>query len=199
VESLLPISYLGPVAYYSAILQSEEIFIETKEHFIKQSFRNRCIIMGANGTQTLTIPKERKSSDKTLISDISISNQVNWQKSHWQSIVSAYNSSPFFEYYKDELLPFYNTKHSTLFGFNLKLSKTILELMQVEKKLNFTSKFQKEFNGLDFRSSKFILKNQEEYQQVFCEKYSFIPNLSILDVLFNLGPETTSYLERQSI
>ena len=199
MKYLLPISYLGPVAYYSAILQSEQIFIETKEHFIKQSFRNRCTIMGANGTQTLTIPKERKSSDKTLISDISISNQDNWQKSHWQSIVSAYNSSPFFEYYKDDLLPFYNTKHNTLFDFNLKLSKTILELMQVEKKLNFTSKFQKEFNGLDFRSSKFILKNQEEYQQVFCEKYSFIPNLSILDVLFNLGPETTSYLERQSI
>jgi hypothetical protein len=199
VECLLPISYLGPVAYYSAILQSKQIFIETKEHFIKQSFRNRCTIMGANGSQTLTIPKERKSSDKTLISDINISNQDNWQKSHWQSIVSAYNSSPFFEYYKDELFPFYNTKHSTLFDFNLKLSKTILELMQVEKKLNFTSKFQKECNGLDFRSSKFILKNQEEYQQVFCEKYSFIPNLSILDVLFNLGPETTSYLERQSI
>ena len=155
--------------------------------------------MGANGTQTLTIPKERKSSDKTLISDISISNQDNWQKLHWQSIVSAYNSSPFFEYYKDELFPFYNKKHSSLFDFNLKLSKTILELMQVEKKLNFTSKFQKESNRLDFRSSKFILKNQEEYQQVFCEKYSFIPNLSILDVLFNLGPETTRYLERQSI
>ena len=155
--------------------------------------------MGANGSQTLTIPKERKSSDKTLISDISISNQDNWQKSHWQSIVSAYNSSPFFEYYKDELLPFYNTKHSTLFDFNLKLTKTILELMQVEKKINFNSKFQKECNGLDFRSSKFILKNQEEYQQVFSENQSFSPNLSILDVLFNLGPETTSYLERQSI
>ena len=199
MESLLPISYLGPVAYYSAILQSEEIFIETKEHFIKQSFRNRCIIMGANGTQTLTIPKERKSSDKTLISDISISNQDNWQKLHWQSIVSAYNSSPFFEYYKDELLPFYNTKHNNLFDFNLKLTKTILGFLQVDKEFNFTSKFQKESNRLDFRSSKFILKNQEEYQQVFCEKYSFIPNLSILDVLFNLGPETTSYLERQSI
>ena len=199
MECLLPISYLGPVAYYSAILQSEEIFIETKEHFIKQSFRNRCTIMGSNGSQTLTIPKERKSSDKTLISDISISNQDNWQKLHWQSIVSAYNSSPFFEYYKDELLPFYNTENDNLFDFNLKLSKAILRFLQVEKELNFTSKFQKESNRLDFRSSKFILKNQEEYQQVFCEKYSFIPNLSILDVLFNLGPETTSYLERQSI
>jgi hypothetical protein len=199
MRCLLPISYLGPVEYYAAILQSEEIFIETKEHFIKQSFRNRCIIMGANGTQTLTIPKERKSSDKTLISDISISNQDNWQKLHWQSIVSAYNSSPFFEFYKDELLPFYNTENDNLFDFNLKLSKAILRLLQVEKELNFTSEFQKECNGLDFRSSEFILKNQEEYQQVFCEKYSFVPNLSILDVLFNLGPETTSYLERQSI
>ena len=199
MKCLLPISYLGPMEYYSAILQSEEIFIEIKEHFIKQSFRNRCTIMGANGSQTLTIPKERKSSDKTLISDISISNKDNWQKSHWQSIISSYNSSPFFEYYKDEILPFYNTKHNNLFDFNLKLTKTILELMQVKNKLNFTSKFQKEFNGLDFRSSKFIFNNQEEYQQVFCEKHSFIPNLSILDVLFNLGPETTSYLERQSI
>ena len=199
MEYLLPISYLGPVAYYSAILQSEEIFIETKEHFIKQSFRNRCTIMGANGTQTLTIPKERKSSDKTLISDISISNQDNWQKSHWQSIVSSYNSSPFFEYYKDELLPFYNTKHNNLFYFNLKITKIILGFLQVKKELNFTSNFQKEFNGSDFRSSEFILENQEEYQQVFSDKHSFTPNLSILDVLFNLGPETTSYLERQSI
>ena len=199
MKCILPISYLGLVEYYAAILQSDEIFIETKEHFIKQSIRNRCKIMGSNNCQTLTIPKKRKSSDKTLISEISIANKDKWQKSHWQSIVSAYNSSPFFEYYKDELFPFYNTKHSTLFDFNLKIINTILELMQVEKKLNFTSKFQKEFNGLDLRSSKFILKNQEEYQQVFCEKHSFIPNLSILDVLFNLGPETTSYLERQSI
>ena len=199
MKVLLPISYLGPVGYYSAILQSEEIFIEIKEHFIKQSFRNRCKITGANSTQILTIPIARKSSDKTLISDINISNQDNWQKSHWQSIVSAYNSSPFFKYYKDELLPFYNTKHNNIFDFNLKLTKTILGFMQVEKELNFTSNFQKKFNGLDFRSSKFIFKNQEEYQQVFSEKQSFTPNLSILDVLFNLGPETTSYLERQSI
>ena len=107
---LLPISYLGPIEYYAFLIQKECI-IESKEHFVKQSLRNRCSIYGANGSQTLTIPKERKSSDKTLITDINISNKENWQKSHWQSIVSAYNSSPFFEYYKDELLPFYNTKH----------------------------------------------------------------------------------------
>ena len=125
MKVLIPISYLGPVAYYSAILKYEEIFIETKEHFIKQSFRNRSVIMGANGSQNLTIPKERKSSDKTLITDINISNKENWQKSHWQSIVSAYNSSPFFEYYKDELEHFYTTEQSNLFDLNLQLTHKI--------------------------------------------------------------------------
>ena len=199
MRCLLPVSYLGPVKYYDTIIKSDEIYIETKEHFIKQSVRNRCKIMGSNGSQTLTIPKKRKSSDKTLISNISISNKESWQRSHWQSIVSSYNSSPFFEYYKDELLPFYNTQHNNIFDFNIKLTKTILKFLQLEKELIFTSSFQKEFNGSDFRSSKFIFKNQEEYQQVFSEKRSFVPNLSILDLLFNLGPETTRYIERQSI
>ena len=199
MKCLLPITYLGPVKYYSAILKYEEISIEKKEHFIKQSQRNRCEIIGTNGSQKLTIPKKRRSSDKTAISDIRIANKDKWQKSHWQSIISAYNSSPFFKYYKDELQPFYNIKYDNLFNFNLKLTQSILRLLEVEKELNFTLIFQKKFNGLDLRYSKFILEHQEEYQQVFSEKFSFTPNLSILDVLFNLGPETTRYLERQSI
>ena len=194
----MPISYLGPVAYYSAILQSEEILIETKEHFIKQSFRNRSVIMGANGSQTLTIPKERKSSDKTLITDINISNKENWQKSHWQSIVSAYNSSPFFEYYKDELQPFYTTEQNNLFDLNLQLTHKILQFLQEEIELNITEEYQHNFKGTDLRHHKFI-SPQEKYEQVFSEKHDFTPNLSILDLLFNLGPETTSYLERQTI
>tara|TARA_B100000700_G_C15004801_1_gene838008 strand:- start:948 stop:1547 length:600 start_codon:yes stop_codon:yes gene_type:complete len=199
MKCLLPVSYLGPVKYYATIIQSDEIYIETKEHFIKQSVRNRCNILGVNGCQTLTIPKVRKSSSKTLISNINISNKSNWKKSHWMSIVSAYNSSPFFEYYKDELIHLYTKEDSILFNFNLKLTKTILGFLQLNKKLILTSSFQKYFNGLDLRESKFITKNQETYQQVFLEKNCFIPNLSILDVLFNLGPETTRYLERQSI
>ena len=198
MKVLIPISYLGPVAYYSAILKYEEIFIETKEHFIKQSFRNRSVIMGANGSQTLTIPKERKSSDKTLITDINISNKENWQKSHWQSIVSAYNSSPFFEYYKDELQPFYTTEQSNLFDLNLQLTHKILQFLQEEKELKLTENYNKNFDGTDLRHHKFI-SPQEKYEQVFSEKHDFTPNLSILDLLFNLGPETTSYLERQTI
>jgi len=196
---LLPISYLGPISYYTFILKSEEVFIESKEHFIKQSVRNRCDILGANGDQTLTVPKQRKSSDKTIISDIMISNKDKWQKSHWQSIVSAYNSSPFFEYYKYELEHFYISEQTNLFDLNLQLTKTILGFLQEEKKLNLTTEYYKYFNGTDLRNHNFKSDKTEEYEQVFSEKHDFIPHLSILDLLFNLGPETTSYLERQTI
>ena len=199
MKVLLPISYLGPVSYYSVLLKYNEIFLETKEHFIKQSVRNRCSILGSNGVQILTIPKQRKSSDKTLISEIKISNKDNWQKSHWQSIVFAYNSSPFFEYYKDKLEDFYFSEYTDLFEFNIKITKTILSFLQEEKELHFTNEYNKKFDGPDFRESGFQIENIEKYEQVFSEKHDFTPNLSILDLLFNLGPETTSYLERQSI
>ena len=131
MKTLLPISYLGSIAYYSIIIKSHEILIEKKENFVKQSIRNRCVILGANGQQILTIPKERKSSDKTIISEIKISNKDKWQKSHWQSIVSAYNSSPFFEYYKDEIEYFYLSEFDNLFDFNFKLTKIIFDFLEI--------------------------------------------------------------------
>ena len=109
MKVLLPISYLGPASYFSVFIQSSEVFIESNEHFVKQSIRNRCSILSSNGTQLLSIPKERKSADKTLITDINISKSQNWQKLHWQALISSYNSSPFFEYYKDQLGEFYHT------------------------------------------------------------------------------------------
>jgi len=199
LKVLIPISYLGPVSYYSTILQSEEIFIETKEHFIKQSVRNRCVILSANGVQTLSIPKERKSSDKTLITNIKISNTQNWQKLHWQSLISSYNSSPFFEYYKDNLEELYLSPQLNLFDFNIKLTETILSFLQTEKHIKFTSEFSDNFDGIDLRNHRFNNNNMEKYEQVFADKIEFQSDLSVVDLLFNLGPETTSYLERQSI
>jgi len=195
---LLPISYLGPIEYYAFLIQKKCI-IESKEHFVKQSLRNRCRIYGANGLQTLTIPKQRKSSDKTLISKTEISNNQNWQKSHWQSIVSAYNSSPFFEYYKDELEDFYTSEFHYLFNFNLQLTHKILQFLQEEKEIKITEDYQHNFKGTDLRNSKFNSLITQEYKQVFSPKNGFTPHLSILDLLFNLGPETTSYLEIQTI
>ena len=199
MKVLLPISYLGPASYYSTLLKSEEIFIEAKEHFVKQSVRNRCVILSANGVQKLSIPKERKSSDKTLITNIKISNTQNWQKLHWQSLISSYNSSPFFEYYKDNLEEFYLNPQLNLFDFNVKLTETILSFLQTEKQIKFTSEFSDNFDGVDFRNHTFKNNNMEKYEQVFADKIEFQSDLSVLDLLFNLGPETTSYLQRQSI
>ena len=199
MKVLLPISYLGPVSYYSTLLKSEEIFIEAKEHFVKQSVRNRCVILSANGVQTLSIPKERKSSDKTLITNIKISNTQNWQKLHWQSLISSYNSSPFFEYYKDNLEELYLSPQLNLFDFNIKLTETILSFLQTEKHIKFTSEFSDNFDGIDLRNHTFSNNNMEKYEQVFADKIEFQSDLSVVDLLFNLGPETTSYLQRQSI
>ena len=199
MKVLLPISYLGPVSYYSTLLKSEEIFIEAKEHFVKQSIRNRCVILSANGVQTLSIPKERKSSDKTLITNIKISNTQNWQKLHWKSLISSYNSSPFFEYYKDNLEELYLIPQLNLFDFNIKLTETILSFLQTEKHIKFTSEFSDNFDGIDLRNHTFSNNNMEKYEQVFADKIEFQSDLSVVDLLFNLGPETTSYLQRQSI
>ena len=191
---LLPTAYLAPIKYYAILLQAKNCIIEQHEHFIKQSIRNRCEIYGANGKLRLTIPKERKGSSKTIISKIKISYTYDWQKIHWNSIKSAYNSSPFFEYYSNEIEVFYKEKESNLIVFNNKLQEVILDLLQEENNSIPTIEYLHIGNFTDLRNHDFILENPEKYNQVFMEKNGFIPNLSILDLLFNLGPESSDYL-----
>ena len=191
---LLPTAYLAPISYYAILLQHPNCSIELNEHFIKQSIRNRCEIYGANGKLRLTIPKERKGSSKTIIENLKISHKQNWQKEHWNAIVSAYNSSPFFEYYKDELQPLFEEKEEYLVEFNSKLQKVILDLLQEKNTFKNTSKYLHQGDFSDLRNYHWELKNQEKYDQVFMEKNGFIPNLSILDLVFNLGPESSDYL-----
>jgi len=191
---LLPTAYLAPVKYYAILLQAKNCSIEHHEHFIKQSIRNRCEIYGANGELRLTIPKERKGSSKTIISEIKISYKDDWQKLHWNAIKSAYNSSPFFEYYSNELEVFYQEKENNLIIFNNKLQEVILDLLQEENNSTPTVEYLHSGNFTDLRNNDFKVANPEKYNQVFMEKHGFIPNLSILDLLFNLGPETSDYL-----
>ena len=191
---LLPTAYLAPVKYYAILLQAKNCSIEHHEHFIKQSIRNRCEIYGANGKLRLTIPKERKGSSKTIISEIKISYKDDWQKLHWNAIKSAYNSSPFFEYYSNELEVFYQEKESNLIIFNNKLQEVILDLLQEENNSTPTVEYLHSGNFTDLRNNDFKVANPEKYNQVFMEKYGFIPNLSVLDLLFNLGPESSDYL-----
>jgi hypothetical protein len=191
---LLPTAYFGPISYYAILLQYPNCNIELHEHFIKQSIRNRCDIYGANGKLRLTIPKQRKGSDKTIIKEIHISYKQNWQKEHWNAIVSAYNSSPYFEYYKDELQPLFEEKEEYLTTFNNKLQIVLLSILQEEEKVKTTTEYLHQGNFSDLRNYNWKIEKQEKYDQVFMEKQGFIPNLSILDLLFNLGPESADYL-----
>lgn len=198
-KPLLPTAYLGPISYYAILLQYQNCNIEVHEHFIKQSIRNRCDIYGANGKLQLTIPKQRKGSNKTIIKDIQISYKQNWQKQHWNAIISSYNSSPYFEYYKDEFLPSFEKKEILLIDFNHKLQTVILNILEKEEEIKTTTTYLHQGDFTDLRCHKWNLKQKEKYNQVFMEKHGFIANLSILDLLFNLGPESADYLHNLNI
>ena len=132
---LLSTAYFGPISYYAILLQHPNCSIEMHEHFVKQSIRNRCDIYGANGKLQLTIPKQRKGSDKTIIKEIEISYKESWQKEHWNAIVSSYNSSPYFEYYKDEFLPFFEKEEMTLTMKASSLEELSLQLEKLRNRL----------------------------------------------------------------
>jgi hypothetical protein len=197
---ILPTCYLGPISYFKLISENSEILIDSKENFIKQSYRNRCYIYGANGSLSLSIPLQKRKNH-TPIENIKISYDESWQKMHWRSIESAYRTSPFFEFYEDDLKPFFESKeHTKLLKFNADIQSIILNLIKINTKIGFTQKY--ENVNPDWRQliHPKDLKYQNSFQfpkyiQVFEEKYGFIPNLSILDVLFNLGPRTLDYLK----
>jgi len=191
------IAYLAPVSYYVALTEAEQVIQESAETYQKQTYRNRCYIAGANGKMALSIPTEKLSGEKTLIKDTRISKHSDWQIQHWRSIESAYNSTPFFEYYKDDFAPFYLKEWDFLWDFNFELQTKVLELLELEKKIELTTDYQQFLgdNILDLRNS-FHPKNEisnltyKRYYQVFEQKFGFISELSIIDLLFNMGNES---------
>jgi|TARA_Y100000385_G_C12972223_1_gene584543 hypothetical protein len=186
--------YAGNLLYYSTILRSEFIKIDLFENFHKQSYRNRCSIASPNGNLNLIIPINRKSKSTTR--EVKIDNSQNWRKVHWKSLESAYRSSPYFEFYEDKFRSiFFMPKCNYLFEFNHLIFLEILKLLNVEKEVSFTDFYIPNGDKIyDFRNlthPKNPLDNQLKelkYHQVFQEKQNFIPNLSVLDLLFNEGP-----------
>jgi hypothetical protein len=180
-------AYLPPVSYITECIRSDKIVIESFETYHKQTFRNHCIIAGPNGKQQLTVPVIKVNGNHTLTKDIRISYSQEWQKNHWRSIETAYNNSPFFLYYRDYLEPFYLKKSDFLLDFNTKLLEIIFIILRVEKEIGFTD----HFGNLTADDFNLIFP---PYTQVFENKSGFVPNLSIVDLIFNLGPEAREYL-----
>jgi len=201
---ILSTAYLPPVQYFTKLIKYEEILIEAYENFIKQTYRNRCNIYGANGIIGLTIPV-KKIKTKTIIKDMVIDYDTNWRKMHWKSIESAYRSSAFFEFYADYLAPFYHTKYKFLIDFNHDILKMLTKQLEIDIHIKYTNEyyFSEEVTFDDFREIIHPKKKfhdpdfkGKEYFQVFSDKHGFISNLSILDLLFNTGPETLDYIKK---
>ncbi|MDF2448638.1 MAG: WbqC-like family protein [Bacteroidota bacterium] len=190
---LLSTAYLPPLSYFSSIFSNDIIVLEKFEHFVKQSYRNRCEILTANGKLALSIPV-LKQSDKELISEKRISYAEDWQKQHWRTITSAYKNSPYFEYFEDEFRPYYENQYEFLFEFNTSLLQTVLNVLRLKREIRFTDHYQTDTGFIsDKRNLSEIRQpffNGQSYYQIFSPKSGFVNNLSCIDAVFNIGLET---------
>lgn len=206
---ILSSAYFAPVQYYAKLVSHPKVYIEHCENYLKQSYRNRAVILAANGPLPLTIPIVNGPSAKGPIKEQQLSFDYNWQQMHWRSIVSAYNNSPFFEYYADDLAPFFeNRKWQYLIDFNEEIQAVLLKTLHIKTTIEITETYiVKEDIPSDLSDFRYLIhpKNSAQnpdksfvpapYHQVFNEKWGFVPNLSILDLLFNEGPATTTLLK----
>ncbi len=202
---VFPALYNGPVNYFARLVKQQEIVLEQYDSYSKQTYRNRCMIMGPNGVVTLSIPVKRESGVKTHLRDIRIDYDTNWNKIHWRSLVASYASSPFFEYMADEITPFYQKRYEFLIDLNLQLIEQTLGMMGLNIPVVCSEIFTPISSEHDPRHFIHPKKEQAvadhgflplEYHQVFSDRLGFRSNLSILDLIFNEGPDALSYLQR---
>lgn len=198
----LSTAYLAPVQYYCKLLAFPRITIEREENYRKQTYRNRCVIAAANGPLSLSIPTEKPETLKCKTIDIRISDHGNWRHLHWHALVSAYGASPFFSYYQDDFAPFYEKKYAFLFDFNEALRILVCSLLDIEAEVSYSSQYETDVTN-DFRESISPKTrgadpdfNPIPYYQVFNDKAGFLPNLSIADLLFTMGPEGLLVLQQ---
>lgn len=205
---ILPTAYLPPVSWWATALRLKEFSIENHETYPKQTFRNRCCIYTGNGMSSLIIPVRKVLGNHTPISEIRIDYSKNWNIVHWRSIESAYNKTPYFIYYKDQLRKFYEEQTDLLSDFNLSLIRLCCQLLKIrDLNFNLTETYQHLPTNQDLRV---ILNNPAKWEdtiqfkfpryiQAFEERFGFIPDLSILDLLFNEGPQAIGMLNKVEI
>lgn len=202
-ETVLSSAYFPPAVYMGLVATSKSIIIDHHEHFIKQTYRSRCNILGVNGKQALSIPVNW--GNHMPMKEVRISFAEDWRILHWRSILSAYGKSPFFEFYCDEIASLYETKHKFLVDWNMAALEISMDLLGIDTPIAIAENYiEKGTKPYDFRE---IISPKREfgypalevslpaYQQVFSDRHEFIENLSVLDLLFNLGPECGEYLK----
>ncbi len=196
-------TYFPNISHFVAIANSEAVVFEVFDNYQKQTFRNRCDIYGANGKLTLTMPVSYSQKNRQLYKDVKIYNEENWQLHHLKSLQSAYRTSPFYEYYEDDLNILFETRFEFLLDFNFKCLEVLLECLQLDASYSLTDTFNKNIDATDLRqlvnpatAKSFTF---ETYTQVFQEKHGYLNNLSVLDLIFNEGPNASNYLKSQTL
>lgn len=187
---VFPTAYFGNIVYFKSLLAAENPIIETQEHFVKQTLRSRCEILGPNGLQVLSLATSKKNGSKTCMNDIEIVDN-GWQKIHWKSIEAAYASSPYFDYYGQEILDLINANTTSLIELNRRITNRVLLWLDLDFKIEYSTKYVEHEIASDYRMNDFTLTEHEDfpsYTQVFESKANCIKNLSILDLLLNEGP-----------
>lgn len=203
---ILPTAYLPNVLYFSALISGEQVLIEHHEHYVKQTFCNRCEIFGANGRLVLSVPVKRIHGNHTPIGMVEVDYATAWRNVHWRSIRSAYGTSAYFEFVADVLEPLFGQRHERLVELNMAMLRAVLDFMGQHPDLGATQTFEAHYEAphRDLRpmahkawgrSGAEALRS-EEYYQVFSARHGFMPNLSIIDLLFNEGLGAAAYVRR---
>lgn len=201
---LLHPTYFPSIAQMVAVAQAEKVVFEIAGNYQKQSYRNRAYIAHSNGKLLLSVPiKHSKDSSRQTTKTVEIENSFPWQSQHWKSLQSAYRTSPFFEFYEDELLFLFERKATNLLEHNLIIFDTLIDLIGIEVSYQCTEEYYKNPVQQDLRYLATSKKEQtftlQSYNQVLQKNGDFISNLSVLDLLFNQGPNSIEYLENQEI
>jgi hypothetical protein len=203
MQAIVSTAYFPPIQLFKLFKSEKLILIEKFENYTKQTYRNRCVILTANGPLDLIIPVVKPNGNRTLVKDVKIDNSVKWRREHWRAIESAYRSSAYFEFLSDYFEPFYNKGWNFLWDYNLEIIYRILDILEMEITIQETEVYATPTAEItDFRNAispkqkpDLIFKSPKPYYQVFESKFGFTPNLSILDLLCNCGRESICYLD----
>jgi len=196
---LISTAYLPPVEYFSLIQDADEVLVEREENYLKQTYRNRCYILSSDGVHPLSVPVYFGSIHKTPVNEIRIDYSKRWQQVHLRAIITSYRASPFFEFYFEELEKIILNNYEFLIDLNCNLTESLLEILGIKKSLSFSSCFiPVDSADYDYRYKMTPKKKSgfrtREYTQVFNNNSCFVSGLSIIDLLFNMGPESVNYL-----